>query len=629
MSTDNKRQHNSDRRQSDVNSIDSELIGIVYEVAFDLYFWPDLLEEISKLFNDRRSSSIQPTTSLDGNVEQIHLSSKQLDNGEIHRLAMLLPHLYRALKLKREYNDADHSRGQAQAIIDQFPVGVLSVNAAGKLISANQHALEIIAASNTVFLENGVLCTTGEEQDKQLKCLIYRAANTALDDAIEHVSSIKVDDEGAELPISLLITPDPYPNTHYDRQLENCAAIFITSASVTQKITESSLQTLFKLSRAEARLAALLASGITLSQAAELSYISKNTAKVQLKSIFSKMGVNRQAQLVKQILTSPAVFDPSDTLPLDAHLKAELKPKSRINKEGHLILRDGRHLQYAEFGDPQGKPIIHLHGILGCRYERLPDDSVTKNLGVRLIIPDRPGYGLSEQTPDHGYLDFADDLLELVDHLDIPQFSIMGFSVGAIYGSAFAYKTPKRLHNIAMISSTPPFRSFSDFSGIPPSLKLLIAFSKYLPTAAQMIAETAIKNACKNPRKFFANIPVSTSDRAIFSYSFFKEHIEACLLAGSKDCHSGFVHDILLSAAPWPFPVEDIRIKIDFWHGTEDLHSPVSRIKPIIEAVPNSRVYYIEGGGHFLIYSHWQQILDSLTQQMSKVYRQSTYGSLA
>lgn len=612
MSTDDDKQFRNDRRQADEKSIDSELIGIVYEVAFDPHFWPDLLESVGNLFEDRRSSSLHPRTFLDNDFEQIRIFSNQIEKGEARRFATLLPHLYRALKLKRKYTDVDHLRGQAQAIIEQFPVGVLLVNTEGKLISSNQHALNAIADSNTVFLENGVLCTTVTKQDQQLKHLISDAANTTLDDANEHIASINIKEEGEELAISLLITPDPYPNTYYDRQAENCVAIFVTSVSVRQKIAASVLQSLFNISPAEARLAALLASGVNLSQAAERAHISKNTAKVQLKSIFSKTGVSRQAELIKLILTSPAVFSPTDTTPKNVGSQPGIKTKSRIYKENRLILRDGRNLQYAEFGDPQGKPVIHIHGALGCRYERYPDDILTRKLGVRLIIPDRPGYGLSEHTLGHGYLDFADDILELVDYLDIQRCSIMGLSVGAIYGSAFAYKAPDRLHGIAMISSTPPFRSFVDFEGVPASLKLLIAFSKYLPTAAHMVAEIAIINACKNPEKFLANIPVCTSDRAIFSRPLLKKHFEECLLVGSRDCHTGFVQDVLLSSKKWPFPVEEILTKIDFWHGSEDTHSPISRIKPVIDAVPNKYFHQINGGGHFLIYDHWQEILESL-----------------
>ncbi len=612
MSRNDSKQFRSERRQSNVKNIDSELIGIVYEMAFDPCFWPDLLESVGSLFEDRRSDKQAQPTFPDNDLERIQLFSEQTDQAEGQRLATLLPHLYRALKLKRDYNEADHTRGQAKAIIEQFPFGVLLVNAKGKLISANQHALNTITDNNTVFLKNGMFCATVKEQDQQLKNLIYEAANAPLNETDKHVSFLKIEDDG-NLSISLLITPDPYPNTHYDKEVEDCTTIFITSTSAQQKISQSTLQTLFKFSPAEARLAALLAAGVNLNQAAEQSHISKNTAKVQLKSIFSKTGVCRQAELVKLILTSPAVINPTDMVHEDVQLKSEVKLKSHINKEGHLILKDGRQLHYAEYGVSYGIPVILLHGILGCRYERHPDDSLTKSLGVRLIIPDRPGYGLSEHAPDHDYLDFADDLLELADHLELQQFSIMGLSVGAIYGSAFAYKTPQRLQSIAMISSTPPFRSFSDFTGVPPSLKLLIAFSKYLPTAAQAIAQIAINKGCKNPGRFLASIPANTSDRTLFTNPLLKEHIEACLLTGSKDCNSGFVQDILLSAQPWPFPVKDIRMKIDFWHGTEDSHSPFIRIKPVIDAVPDKYLHKIEGGGHFLFYEHWQEILESLT----------------
>lgn len=600
-----------DRRQSSENTVDSELIGIVYEAAFDPYFWPDLLEGVSQLFNDRRSVHRQACTLANADSQQIQLSSHQLNKGEAQRLAILLPHLYRALKLKREYNDADHSRGQAQAIIEQFPFGVLLVNAQGKLISANQHALDTIADNNTLCLEDDVLCSTAKDQDRQLKGLIERAANTPLDAAGEHLSSIMIDGEHG-VSFSLLITADPYPNTPYDQQTENCAAIFIGSASLRQNVSVSALQTLFGLTQAEARLTSLLASGMSLSLAAEQSFISKNTAKVQLKSIFTKVGVNRQAELIKHIFTSPAVFEPMDAVSEKKQLNADTKWHAHINGEGCLILRDGRRLQYAEYGDPQGLPVIHIHGVLGCRYERLPDDGSTSGLGVRLIIPDRPGYGLSDPAPGHGYLDFADDLLQLVDHLDIPQCSIMGLSVGAIYGSAFAYRSPQRLRSLAMISSTPPFRSFADFSGVPASLKLLIAFSKYLPSAAQMITEIAISNACKNPGKFLANIPACATDQAVFHHTLLQGHIEQCLLTGSKDSHVGFVNDILLSAQPWPFAVDGIQTKVDFWHGTEDQHSPISRIQPVIDAIPNKCFHRIEGGGHFLIYEHWQEILESL-----------------
>ncbi len=596
--------------QTTLEHIDSELIGIVYEVAFDPHFWPDLLESIATLLTNGTNSKQHILPS-----ELSKTASTLVSAQETQRLATLLPHLYKALKLKRNYNETDHTRGQAQAILDKLPIGVMLVTADSQLVSANQHALDVLKNSSSIFIDDRILCALHPEQDQKLKQFIEKAACSTVIDDTEQSSFIKIGESEQEPVISILISPDPYPSIDYDNQADNYAAIYIASTLVKQNISREMLQTLFGLTPAEAKLAALLAAGNSLGQAAELSHISKNTAKVQLKSIFLKMDISRQTDLIKKILISPAVFNPTDNSDNNPTVNSKITKKSKINSEADCVLKDGRNLHYAEFGKPDGIPLIHLHGILGCRYERFPDDDLTKQLGVRLIIPDRPGYGFSTYANGHGYLELADDLLELIEHLNIKKVSIMGHSVGAIYASAFAYKYPERLHRIAMISSTPPFRSFSDFSGIPASLKLLIAFSKYLPSAAQLITEIAIKNACNNPKKFIANIPISRYDQAIFAKPLLSKHLEHCLLAGSKNNHFGFVHDILLSAKPWPFQVSKVQSKIDFWHGTHDLHSPINRIKPIIDSIANKDFKIIDGAGHFLIYENWQKILTSLIKK--------------
>ena len=43
----------------------------------------------------------------------------------------------------------------------------------------------------------------------------------------------------------------------------------------------------------------------------------------------------------------------------------------------HILLRDGRKLGYAEYGDPQGKPVFLFHGIPGSRMMQHPDASIT------------------------------------------------------------------------------------------------------------------------------------------------------------------------------------------------------------------------------------------------------------
>jgi DNA-binding CsgD family transcriptional regulator len=57
----------------------------------------------------------------------------------------------------------------------------------------------------------------------------------------------------------------------------------------------------FEVTPAEAKLIAHLVDGLTLTAAAEALGVSRNTARAQLSSIFTKTGVNRQTQLVKLV----------------------------------------------------------------------------------------------------------------------------------------------------------------------------------------------------------------------------------------------------------------------------------------------------------------------------------------
>ncbi len=58
------------------------------------------------------------------------------------------------------------------------------------------------------------------------------------------------------------------------------------------------LQAVFGLAKAEAKLALWLMCGDTIEDIAEEHGVSISTARVQLKSIFAKMGTSRQAELV-------------------------------------------------------------------------------------------------------------------------------------------------------------------------------------------------------------------------------------------------------------------------------------------------------------------------------------------
>jgi len=75
-----------------------------------------------------------------------------------------------------------------------------------------------------------------------------------------------------------------------------------------------------------------------------------------------------------------------------------------------ITLADGRVLAYTEHGDPHGFPVFFFHGNPGSRHMCHPDRRIAATLGVRIITPDRPGYGLSDFQSGRRLLDFAEDI---------------------------------------------------------------------------------------------------------------------------------------------------------------------------------------------------------------------------
>src|SRR5512147_1031413 len=98
-----------------------------------------------------------------------------------------------------------------------------------------------------------------------------------------------------------------------------------------------------------------------------------------------------------------------------------------------LTLKDGRTLGYAEFGEPTGTPVIGFHGMPGSRLMMQTLEKAAQINSVRLIAPDRPGYGLSQANPHGTLLGYVDDVVQLVDALQLDRFAVLGVSGGGPY----------------------------------------------------------------------------------------------------------------------------------------------------------------------------------------------------
>lgn len=131
----------------------------------------------------------------------------------------------------------------------------------------------------------------------------------------------------------------------------------------------------------------------------------------------------------------------------------------------HLLLSDGRSLGYREAG--KGPPLVLLHGwamssaVFTEALESLSDE-------FRVLAPDFRGHGASEGGAAFGFTDFAADLREWMEALDLKDAVLGGWSMG---GQVLLEVYPFvrwRVRRLMLIAATPRFTAEGDWSeGLP------------------------------------------------------------------------------------------------------------------------------------------------------------------
>lgn len=120
-----------------------------------------------------------------------------------------------------------------------------------------------------------------------------------------------------------------------------------------------------------------------------------------------------------------------------------------IPEHAYVTLDDGLRLHYLDSGGP-GLPVVFLHGsgpgASGYSNFKRTYPAFVK-AGYRVIVPDLPGYGLSDKPAEREYvLDFfVNALAGLLDHLDIGRCVLLGNSLGGAIALKYTLDHPERV----------------------------------------------------------------------------------------------------------------------------------------------------------------------------------------
>src|SRR5262245_23425504 len=120
------------------------------------------------------------------------------------------------------------------------------------------------------------------------------------------------------------------------------------------------------------------------------------------------------------------------------------------NNDSHVVLAGGRRMSYRDVGDAAAIPVVALHGTPGSRLKFVLTEAAAHSLGLRLVTPDRWGYGRSDAPSGPALADYARDVQELTERLGIDSFAVLGVSGGGPFAAAVAAGLGRRVSALAL-----------------------------------------------------------------------------------------------------------------------------------------------------------------------------------
>lgn len=281
------------------------------------------------------------------------------------------------------------------------------------------------------------------------------------------------------------------------------------------------------------------------------------------------------------------------------------------NERRVVELRDGRALCFAEYGAPDGFPVINAHGGLACRLDVAAADSAAREAGVRLISPDRPGIGGSDPKPGRTILDWADDIAELTALLGVETFSVMGWSMGGQYAAAVGHALAPRTRRVAIIAGVLPLTEPGVFAGLPAFDRYYTRWSQHSPMLARTCFGSMAVSARIAPSWYgrLAARQLGPADAEVLRAEGFSTF--ARMSAEALRHTEGVADDYRAWIQPWGFRPEDLAVPVDVWAGQQDQLINPHWLPELARRIPGANLLR-RPGGHFLAHLHFREILDRL-----------------
>lgn len=280
-----------------------------------------------------------------------------------------------------------------------------------------------------------------------------------------------------------------------------------------------------------------------------------------------------------------------------------------------IRLSDQRRLAYAEYGEPHGAPVFLFHGLPGSRlsWGLIPNNPFPPHM--RIVAPDRPGYGRSDANPDRTLLNWVDDVVELADALEIEKFAVLGVSGGGPGALACAWKTPGRLTSVGVVASPAPTDAPGVFEGMSKTNRFFMKLAWYFPWLSTLNVQLLASMIRRNPARYINTMKykVHDIDKLVLTRPAIQDMLVKDFTEALRRGAEGMVSDMSANhGRPWGFPLGEIRVNVHFWFCELDRSVPPAMGRYLSKTVPDCKTTFVPDAGHLWVLVHLSEVLDAL-----------------
>ena len=350
---------------------EAELIHRLYDAVIDNSLWPEMISELIEHIERASDPASDPAS------EGAPAAAPTDYRG-------LVMHFERAMRLSENIVGLQERNATLGGVLDSLAVGLCVYDYAGERVYANRAAREC-------GLDRLRLAGPGEE-----------AGLLSAPSAGQLPSLAQVDGARVALISAAALGQASLPL--------NAAVLAVALPDLSAQSFQD-MQRIYYLSAAETGLLTALYRTRNLRAAAKDCDITYESARTYLKRIYLKTGCADQSSLLLLLERNPL-----SVIERRPQHEDTANPARRA-----LLLEDGRNLEYFEVGPADGRLLLHFDAltgvaldVLGLAHRYRPH---LEALGLRIVVPCRPGTFGSHYRTMSGLSQFTDDLRQLMDHL--------------------------------------------------------------------------------------------------------------------------------------------------------------------------------------------------------------------